>query len=399
MPLKVVHFNNGSGGGVLTVIRNLFANNQNQWIENHLIYCINSDSKSKVNIPEINFAKSINYFYYSSNWNFYYTCKELMKILPEGNSVLVAHDWLELGMVSNLGLNKPVIYFLHGDYNYYYDLAINHQSEIDAFFCVASSIQSNLIKLLPNRKNQIFYHRFPVSDFIYSDFKKKINRIVFLGRCEYQKGYFLLPEIEKKIRDSGLFLEWHIIGEASDSFLNQSFFSPSANVIFHGYLKSDEVAKILSTTKFIILPSLSEGMPLSVIEAMKAGVVPIVNDIPGGLNEIVINGKTGFTVSENNTKVYAEIIIELLENENICTMLSFNASKLANSYFNAKVNTSNIEKQFILTGETFNDKVVKRVYGSRLDHPLIPNILTKTLRKIIKCLSFIFYMTIIYVFE
>ena len=97
--LHVYHFHNGGGGGVLSVIRNLVRYSQNTNIENHIIYTINKDIDPVYIIHPIEGAHSEKVFYFSSKWNFYYTCRQLAKLLPGDKALIVAHDWLELGIV------------------------------------------------------------------------------------------------------------------------------------------------------------------------------------------------------------------------------------------------------------------------------------------------------------
>ena len=51
--MKVFHFYNGNGGGVLSVIRNLILYKQNTEIENHIIHVINKDLKPDYKIIEL----------------------------------------------------------------------------------------------------------------------------------------------------------------------------------------------------------------------------------------------------------------------------------------------------------------------------------------------------------
>jgi hypothetical protein len=47
-------------------------------------------------------------FYYSANGISIIPVKTLAKLLlPDNRTVIVAHDWLELGMITNLGLQNP----------------------------------------------------------------------------------------------------------------------------------------------------------------------------------------------------------------------------------------------------------------------------------------------------
>ena len=101
----------------MSVIRNLLRFSKNPSIENHVIFTINKDVKPVYTVEHLEGANSQQIFYYSSKWNFYYTCRQLAKLLPDDKAIVVAHDWLELGMMSNLGLQNPVVQFVHGAYD------------------------------------------------------------------------------------------------------------------------------------------------------------------------------------------------------------------------------------------------------------------------------------------
>lgn len=372
--INVVHFHNGTGGGVLSVIRNLLLYKQHANIQNHVIYTINKEKQKQYALPGLKGAATEQVFYYSPNWNFYYTSKQLAKLVPDEQCLLVAHDWLELGMISNLGLQNPVVQFLHGHYDYYFNLAVKHEKNIDAFICIAEAIYEKLILLLPHRKNDIFYKRFPVHEIKSSQENNKFQRIGFIGRCEELKGYQLLPKIADELDKLNQRVEWHIIGTGSLEIANQNLWAPQYTLRFYGELNNDEVLTLLPSFDYLLLPSLAEGMPVTVIEAMKAGVIPIVNDLPGGMEEIVINGETGYRIPNNVPADYAKKITFLNENISTRKQILSKAKQLADEWFNPQINTSEIEKLFIkFSNKKKNLKTKKKIYGSRLDQPWLPN--------------------------
>jgi glycosyltransferase involved in cell wall biosynthesis len=382
MPVKIYHFHNGSGGGVLSVIRNLLLYRQHSEIENHIIYTINKDISADFQVPGLKGAASEQVFYYSAKWNFYYTVKQLSKLLPDEKAVIVAHDWLELGMVSNLGLKNPVAFFVHGDYEYYYQLSAKHCYSIDVFICVSSSISERLKQLLPFRSTNIQYARFPVPHMPENFYRfKDILQLVFVGRCEKAKGYNLLPEIEKKLQTFNINAGWHIAGEGSDQLNKQIDWPQNANVCFYGKLPQQEVSQLLIRTDLMLLPSLAEGMPVSVIEAMKAGVVPLVNNIPGGIQELVINGQTGYKIEQNLPDSFVEIIKQLNDDRDLLNAISHEASSFANRLFNPLTNTNEIEAILLLSPELNKPKKQSKVYGSRLDQKWIPNVFVTCIRR------------------
>ncbi|MGH7380645.1 MAG: glycosyltransferase [Candidatus Methylomirabilales bacterium] len=73
----------------------------------------------------------------------------------------------------------------------------------------------------------------------------------------------------------------------------------------------DDVRDILALCEVFVLPSLSEGMPLALLEAMAAGVPAVATQV-GGINEVLEDGKTGLLVPAADSQQLAESIITLL---------------------------------------------------------------------------------------
>jgi len=379
--VKVYHFHNGSYGGVLSVIKNLITFSDKQKFENHIIYTINKDLNGSFKKHNLNNVVSEQQFVYSGKWNFFYTCRKLAKLLPDNKAVIIAHDWLELGMVSNLGLKNPVIFYVHGAYDYYYDLATKHSAWIDNYITVAQHIADKLRTSLPERKDSIHYVRFPIPEINFNEKKDlSVIQVVFAGRCTDAKGYSLLPKIENELQRRNVNLTWHIAGEGSSDVLNQNIWPTNSNVIFHGNLENDDLIKLLCKSHILLLPSLAEGMPVIVIEAMKAGVVPIVNNLEGGIQEIVKHDITGFLVSFNQVLHYANYVEQLYNNLALMNEISLNAIKIANKLFEPQLNIQEYDAIVDKASTIVNIKKPKKIYGSRLDQPWLPNIIVKALR-------------------
>ncbi len=77
--------------------------------------------------------------------------------------------------------------------------------------------------------------------------------------------------------------------------------------------KQDAVEELLAVADLFILPSESESFGLAALEAM-ACQVPIISTNTGGLPEVNIHGKTGFTSDVGDVNQMAKYAIELLEN-------------------------------------------------------------------------------------
>lgn len=377
--MKIYHFHNGHGGGVLSVIRNILLFQQSDDIENHIIHTINKALMPEFKILGLKSAKTEQVFYYSAYWNFYYTCMQLAKTIHDEQAIIIANDWLELGMVSHLGLKNPVVLILHGDYDYYYHLAVKHAVNIDIFICIASNIEKKLKAIIPSRKDDIFYRRFPVREPVHKRIFSGIKKLLFVGRCEKAKGFDLLPLIEQELQHASCMVSWSIIGVGSA--IEQVQWPPGSQVHFLGEVTNDEVLKILPEHDLILLPSLAEGMPVSIIEAMKAGVIPIVNDLPGGIQELVQNNVTGYKIEQNKPEVYAAVITDLFNNPGLAQQLGMNCMSRASAMFNPADNAFAFEMLFKQAEKQNKRKKKLKIYGSRLDEPWIPNILVSQIRK------------------
>jgi glycosyltransferase involved in cell wall biosynthesis len=66
-----------------------------------------------------------------------------------------------------------------------------------------------------------------------------------------------------------------------------------------------DVERILSKAHIFALPSKWEGFPLSILEAMRAGLPVVASDV-GGVSEAVDDGRTGFLIPRGDASTFAQ---------------------------------------------------------------------------------------------
>jgi len=93
-------------------------------------------------------------------------------------------------------------------------------------------------------------------------------------------------------------------------------------VILTGWRK--DISRILSAIDIFVLTSLWEGLPIVVLEAMSANL-PVVATHTGGIEEVIIEDKTGFLVSPSNMNTMSEKIAILLKDESLRRQMGQNA--------------------------------------------------------------------------
>ncbi len=139
-------------------------------------------------------------------------------------------------------------------------------------------------------------------------------RMVYAGRLEDEQKRICdlvaaLIRVMRKFPDA----ESLIIGQGSkDGEIRSLVREAGQESRFHftGYVAPDHVQSEMQWGNTLVLLSDYEGIPAAVMDGMSAGLVPVCLSIPGGLQEIVIDGKTGLLV-RNRTDDFAAAIERL----------------------------------------------------------------------------------------
>lgn len=139
-------------------------------------------------------------------------------------------------------------------------------------------------------------------------------RIVTVGRLSPEKGQLILIQALAALRDKGVEAELTLIGDGplEEWIKNEiSLLRIEDRVLLTGELLPEEVNAHLSEADIFCLPSFSEGLPVSIMEAMALGV-PVVTTFIGGIPELAIDGKTALTVPAGNVGALADALERMI---------------------------------------------------------------------------------------
>ena len=87
-----------------------------------------------------------------------------------------------------------------------------------------------------------------------------------------------------------------------------------------------DIASLMAGAHIFALPSNWEGFPLTILEAMRAGL-PVVASAVGGVAEAVIDGTTGFVVPANDLDTFSDRLSRLTSNPVLRQLMGQNARK------------------------------------------------------------------------
>lgn len=178
----------------------------------------------------------------------------------------------------------------------------------------------NVLAFFPRNKVSAIANPFPPVSF--NGRKEKQNTIVFVGRLSgVQKGiskmlniwkslYVRLPEWKLKIVGGG---------EELDKWKRKAELMGLKNIYFEGFQTPD---KYYSEAKIFMMTSIYEGFPMTLVEAMQYGCVPVAFDSFSGLKDIIDNNKNGLSIKAFDEKAYSRAVIALAEDYSLWNSLS-----------------------------------------------------------------------------
>lgn len=147
---------------------------------------------------------------------------------------------------------------------------------------------------------------------------KGLISFCFVGRLEEEKGLDLLINVFKELTNyEKIKIDTiHIVGNGkSMNNYKKMVENIAINFVFHGFLSRIEVQKIYSVSHGIILPSVSEGFPKVIAEAMNFGCLPIVSNI-SSIGHYVKDKINGLLLDSINNECLLEEIRVLLSMSN-----------------------------------------------------------------------------------
>jgi glycosyltransferase involved in cell wall biosynthesis len=149
------------------------------------------------------------------------------------------------------------------------------------------------------------------------EFKLKPGDFIYLsiGRLTVQKGHIYLLEAALEVLNhfSGhsVFL---IAGEGHlHDFLKQKAIQLGIQESVHFLGNREDITELLTLADVFVLPSVWEGLPLALLEAMSAGL-PIIATSVEGVENVIQDGENGYLLQPKDVKALADAMIGVQEN-------------------------------------------------------------------------------------
>jgi len=157
--------------------------------------------------------------------------------------------------------------------------------------------------------------------------------IVFLGWLVPNKGVFELVDAISRVRERIPEVKAVFAGSKDDGTLRKHVARSGLTdaISFPGWLSPEAVAALLARATVLALPSYSEGVPMSILEALACGT-PIVATSVGGIPEILTNERNALLIRPRDVEALNQALLRLLSDGELRARMSIANRDAARSF-------------------------------------------------------------------
>lgn len=196
--------------------------------------------------------------------------------------------------------------------------------------------RSMMQQRFPQAKYEVLYNA--VSDSVPLSYHADADGILFVGRMGKRKGVYdliaALAELEDKLPPN---IKFYFCGDGEVEKVRNLLTEMNLmhRVAHVGWCSKAELSQFMAKTMLFVLPSYHEGLPMSLLEAMLAGL-PCISTNVDGIPELIQSERNGLLVEPGNLKQLEAALMQLVQDNDLRQKLSAGAQQT-------------VSKQFLLT--------------------------------------------------
>ncbi len=326
--------------------------------ENNKLSRISIDSKKTFKIIYTKTYSGILNYYKKLPQMLFYNISTLRKVLKDSDLVFLRIPTMNtfLNYLLIKIYKKPFITYQVGDEKEIVRSSTRYKKVTKLLALTMANIHSllykNIIKkasaaffLVPqlmnrhNKKKSFFFFTSLITDQDIS--RRQVNKdmigpvsLLYVGRVSNEKGLAYLIHAVKTLTQKGIEVNLTICGDGKekDKLERLSSELDIKNCIrFLGQVPWNELNDIYSSHNIFVLPSLSEGVPKVILEAMAAGL-PVIATQVGGIPCLITHNENGILIPPKSPSAIAHAIETAAENRNLREKIIQNGYKYAKNH-------------------------------------------------------------------
>ena len=210
-------------------------------------------------------------------------------------------------------------------------------TQASAVTCVSTELARKVVALAPTASPQVIHNGVdlelfcpgPRDEALLSGLLANVEQVVgFFGEARTKKGLPVLLQAYARVQEQRPNTALLLIGgvRADDAPILDVFRKqrPQANVIVVPPQPHAELVRYYRTVSRVVLPSLRDGLPNALLEAMACGCSVIASQV-GGIPEVISNDSEGWLVPAGDVDALAEALLRSLSDDDFARTQGRNA--------------------------------------------------------------------------
>lgn len=259
--------------------------------------------------------------------------------IENSNAFAIVSTRYEFSMLLNKYGRKDVVkiaqeHHHHNNNKKYIKILKKKYKRIDYLFALTESLKRDYKEFLKkNKHTQIVVVPNMITETVSEKSKLGNNNVITISRLHEGKKINELINIFSKIEDKSAKL--YIIGSGDEEGKIREQINKlglNNSIIMTGYLDKNEQKKYLLDSSVYAMTSISEGLPMVLLEAMQFGIPCIAYETDSGVTDIIKHNENGFIIKERNENAYISKLKELLKDSDLRHYLGSNCKKTCEKY-------------------------------------------------------------------
>lgn len=241
---------------------------------------------------------------------------------------------------------KVIMHHHAAEFNEFYDKCSDSQkkkvkktlAEVDMNIVLSERLVPMIKDKQPGARVEVLYNA--VNTYDKNPYSLEARNVLFLGRLGVRKGTFDLIEAIKRL-DANIpkDVKFYLCGDMGEEevWAKVKELNIEHRIAHVGWIDGEQKRLFMSNSMLNCLPSYNEGLPMTILETMAAGIPNISTNI-ASIPEVIKDGENGFLITPGDVDALVDRLKCLINNNTLRDRFSNASYKLVTSNFSLDSN-------------------------------------------------------------
>lgn len=216
-------------------------------------------------------------------------------------------------------------------------------AEADVNIVLSERLVSMIKDKEPSAKVEVLYNA--VSTYERNPYSLEARNVLFMGRLGVRKGTFDLIEAIKRLdRRIPEDVKFYLCGDVGEKEVEAKVkeLGIEHRIAHIGWIDGEQKKEFISKSMINCLPSYNEGLPMTILETMAAGVPNISTNI-ASIPEVIKDGENGYLITPGDIDTLTDRLYNLIQNSSLRKEFSDQSFKLVSEGFSLGTNIGKLK--------------------------------------------------------